>query len=233
MIVTLSILITCARLTWREVLRTKLPYKSVLFNLFVRIIRNEFPGMPVQMPKSQKPTQHTEKTLDEFSEKRGRGRPANIRSEVVFGRAQNYRTMLTEVWPKLRDPLLAAGALTEEEVTKAFEIHAQPYAQNFVPGLASSIIEVIRERKFPTRPKAQVHFLADSLAGRPNVGPRRSRDICTEERAKESAKSPHKILRKEFYVECSCGYKGPARNDACRKCGAAISFLSEMLLGVS
>jgi hypothetical protein len=203
----------------------------VLFSLFVRIMKGEIPGISVQMPKSQKPTQQPEKALDEFSEKRGRGRPHNIRPEVVFGRAQHYRMMLTEVWPKLRDPLLAAGEVIEE-VTKAFETHAQPYAQNFVPGLASYILEVIHERKFPTRPKAQVRFLADSLAGMPNVGPRRSRDICAEERVEESAKSPHKILRKEFYIECSCGYKGPARNDACRKCGAAISFLPEILLGV-
>jgi hypothetical protein len=184
------------------------------------------------MPKSQKPTQQPKKTLDVFSEKRGRGRPPTIGPAVVFGRAQNYRTMLAAVWPKLRDPLLNVGGLTKEEVTKAFETHAQPYSENFVPGLASYILDVIHERKFPERSKAQVHFLADSLAGRPNVGSRRSRDICAEERAKESAKSPHKILRREFYVECSCGYKGPAQNDACRKCGAAISFLPEMLLGV-
>jgi len=184
------------------------------------------------MPKNKNPTLKAEKILDTFSEKRGRGRPPNIRPAEVFGRAENYRMMLTEVWSKLRDPLLAAGAVTEEDVTKAFETHAQPYAQNFVPRLAPYISEVIHERKFPTRLKAQVHFLADSLAGRPNVAPRRSRDICSEERAKKSAKSPHKILRKEFYIECSCGYKGPARNDACRKCGAAISLLPEYLLGV-
>ncbi len=184
------------------------------------------------MSKNQKPTQQPEKILDTFSEKRRRGRPPKIRPSVVIGRAHNYRMMLTKVWPKLRDPLLATGAVTEEDVTKAFETLAQPYERNFVPGLASYILEVIHERKFPKRPKAQAHFLADSLAGRPNVGPRRSRDICAEERAKESAKSPYKILRKEFYVECSCGYKGPARNDACRKCGAAISFLSDLLLGV-
>jgi hypothetical protein len=204
----------------------------VLFNEFVRIIQVEFPGISAQMPKSQKPTQQPEKIVDTFSEKRGRGRPPNIRPAVVSGRAENYRMMLAEVWPKLRDPLLAASAGTEEDVTKAFETHAQPYAQNFVSGLASYILEVIHERKFPTRPKAQVHFLADSLAGRPNVGPRRSRDICAEERAKEGAKSPHKILRTEFYVVCSCGYKGPAQENACRKCGAAISFLPEIFSGV-
>jgi hypothetical protein len=140
--------------------------------------------------------------------------------------------MLAKVWAKLRDPLLATGPGKREDVTKAFETHAQPYAQNFVPGLASYILEVIQEPRFPKRPKAQVHFLADSLAGRPSVGARRSRDICAEERAKEGAKSPYKILRTEFYVECSCGYKGPAQNNACRKCGAAISLLPAILSGV-
>jgi hypothetical protein len=111
-----------------------------------------------------KPTQQSEKILDTFSEKRGRGRPPNIRPAEVFGRAENYRMMLTEVWPKLRDPLPAAGAGTEEDVTKVFETHAQPYAQNVVPRLAPYNLEVIHERKFPTRLKARVHFLADSLA---------------------------------------------------------------------
>src|SRR5437867_6072956 len=68
----------------------------------------------------------------------------------------------------------------------------------------------------------QINFLADSLAGTGIVSPRRSRDICAAERAKE--KRTHRIIRFEFYVECSCGYKGPSENHACRKCGATISF---------
>jgi len=139
--------------------------------------------------------------------------------------------MLAEVWPKLRDPLLAIEIGREEEVIRAFENYAQRYAQEFVPRLASDILRVIYEQRFPKRPKAQINFLADSLAGRPNVEPRRSRDICGEERAKEGAKSPHKILRKEFYIVCSCSYKGPARNDACPKCGAQIQPSLEVLLG--
>ena len=164
--------------------RKYVPHNSVLFNRFVRIMWVGFRGISAQRPKNEMPTQQPEKILDTFSEKRGRGRPPNICPAVVFGRAENYRMMLGGIWAKLRDPLLATGAGTEEGVIKAFETLAQPYAQNFVPGLASYILEVIHERKFPTRPKAQVHFLADSLAGRPNVGPRRSRDICAEERAK-------------------------------------------------
>jgi hypothetical protein len=183
------------------------------------------------MPKRDKSTQKPEKVLDAPSEKRGRGRPAKILHSWVIGRAGNYRTQLEAVWPMLSDPLLAAANGTEEDVVKAFENFANPYAQDFVPRLASDILGVIRDPKFPRRPKAQIGFLADSLAGRPNVAPRTSRDICAQERAKERAQSPHRILRKEFYVECSCGYKGPSLNNACRKCGAQISELPEILLG--
>jgi len=128
--------------------------------------------------------------------------------------------MLTAVWPKLSGPLLASD--TKEQVNAAFENYAQPYTRNFVPGSASDILALIHDPHFPKRAKAQIGFLADSLPGRPEITARRSRDICAEERAIERAKSPHKILRSEFYVECECGYKGPARDNACRKCGAEI-----------
>jgi hypothetical protein len=128
--------------------------------------------------------------------------------------------MLAAVWAKLSGPLLEAE--TEEQVCAAFENGAQPYASELVPRLASDILGLIRDRRFPKRAKAQIGFLADSLGGRPNIEPRTSRDICARERAKEQAESPHKIIRHEFYVECSCGYKGPARDNACRKCGAEI-----------
>ncbi len=169
--------------------------------------------------------------LDTFPEKRGRGRPPRIVPSTVWGRAENYRTMLAEVWPKLHKPLLVIETGREEDVVRVFENYAEPYAQDFVPGLASDILRAIHEPKFPRRPKAQINFLADSLAGRPNVEPRRSRDICGKERAKKRAKSPHKILRKEFYVVCSCGYQGPAQNDACPACGAQIPPSVEGLLG--
>ena len=44
----------------------------------------------------------------------------------------------------------------------------------------------------------------------------------TEER--DRFEHAHQIIRYEFYVECSCGYKGHSRNHACRKCGAQIDF---------
>lgn len=180
------------------------------------------------MRKPKIASEVTHKTLDTFSRTRGRGRPYKVRHSEVIGRAQNYRGIFAQVWPKLRGPLLMA--CNETEVVQAFRDHGAPYFGEFVPRLAPDILEVIREPKFPKRPEPQIAFLADSLAGRPNVEPRTSRDICGEARAKERAKSPHKILRKEFYVECSCGYQGPARNGACRKCGAEIPVSFEELL---
>lgn len=150
-----------------------------------------------------------------------------MRHSEIWGRADNYRGIFEQIWDGLRVPLLAAR--TEEEVRQALEKHAQPYASEFVPHLVGLILKVIRDPKFPKRPEPQRNFLADSLAGLGRVTPRRSRDIAVQERTEYRAKTKYHILCHEFYVECSCGYKGPARDNACRKCGAEISFsLSEL-----
>ena len=170
------------------------------------------------------------KPIEAHSEKRPkRGRPRVARYPEVWGRAGNYKYSLSQAWPKLCTPLL--NAQNVEAVIAAFEDHGQPYAQDFVPRLAPDIFEVIKESNFPQRAKAQINYLAESLAGRPTVSFRTSRDICGKMRAEESAKSPYKIIRKEFYVVCECGYKGPAEFDACRKCGAQISYLPDILFG--
>lgn len=127
----------------------------------------------------------------------------------------------------LGTPLIAAE--TEEQVAEAFRSYGRPYDTEFVPRLATDILDVKSEKKFPKRVIPQIKFLANSLARRPNVESRTSRDICAKALAEEKARSPHKILRKEFYIECSCGFKGPALNDACRKCGAEINFLPDLL----
>ena len=95
-------------------------------------------------------------------------------------------------------------------------------------GKADLVLKIIKERRFPTRERTRIEFLADSFAGHGVVTPRRSRDICAEQRARE--RKAHRILRFEFYVECSCGYKGPSRNHACKKCGAAIPLLVQLSL---
>ena len=166
--------------------------------------------------------------LDTVFEKRGRGR-RGVRASEITGRAHNYRMIFGYVWDGLRVPL--SGAKDEADVINAFEEKAQPYTREFMPMLAGLVLKVIREPKFPKRRIAQINFMADSLAGYGTISPRRSRDICEHERARERAKSKYQIIRKEFYIECSCGYKGPALDNACRKCGAGISIWPEIIRG--
>ena len=164
------------------------------------------------------------KGLDSTSENRGRGRPANVRASEVRGRADNYRWILDQVWDRLW-PLLSK-ANNEDEVVRAFQEGASPYDRDFVPALAALIRDTLRDRTFPqVRKKAQVNFLADSLAALGSVSPRRSRDICAAERAKVV----HKILRYEWYIQCSCGYRGPSHDHACPKCRAPIPLVLGMM----
>ena len=151
--------------------------------------------------------------LDTVREKRRPGRRAQLRPSDIAGRAANNRWILNQVWDRLW-PLLSK-AQTEEAVVKAFQEGGSPYDRGFMPFLAGLVIKVMNEPKFPRRREARINFLADSLAGVGCVTPRRSRDICEQERAK--AKRTHHIICYEFYVECSCGHKGRSRNHACPK----------------
>ena len=60
------------------------------------------------------------------------------------------------------------------------------------------------------------------MAGFGWITPRSSRDLCLRERAK--AKRAHHIIRYEFYIVCSCHFKGYSRGHTCPRCGAKIQF---------
>jgi hypothetical protein len=158
--------------------------------------------------------------LDRFSQKPSRGRPPTVRPAEIRGRADKYRFIFGQVWDRLWPGLL--HATTDQDVIDSFLDGATPYAQEFVPALAALILRVLGDPKFPKRRDAQINFFADSLAALGAIAPRSSRDICQKERMKE--KRAHHILRFEFYVECSCGFKGRSRDHACPKCGTAIDF---------
>ena len=174
----------------------------------------------VKIRKRKRTTKTSKMALDSNSEKRGRGRPRKGRRSEIRGRADNDRFIFGQVWDRLWPKL--SQAQTDQEVINAFVKEAQPYAPQFMPGLANLVFRIIHEPKFPRRREAQINFLADSLAGLGYVTPRRSRDICLEERMKE--KRAHHILRYEYYIECSCGFQGNSRDHACPKCGAKINF---------
>ena len=157
------------------------------------------------------------KKLDIDSPKR-RGPHRQIQPTTVLGRADNYRWILQQVWDSVWPSL--SGAQSPEDIIKALE-NARPYDREFAPW-AAAIFGVLNEKRFPKRRKARISFIADSIAGIPNVSPRRSRDICVEERARK--KRAHQIIRYEFYIVCSCGWKGHSIKHACPKCGAKIQF---------
>ena len=172
----------------------------------------------------KKGSNEAKKALDAFSStttnsrKNNRGRKRSLPYETVTGRASNYEFQLSEVWLRLGTPLLAAK--TEDEVTKAFNQFGLLYAGDFVPSLSSDILLLLKDEDFPQRTIPQIKFLARSLAGTPTLSFRRSRDICEVEALRAKRKSPHRILRREFFIECSCGYKGPALDNDCPGCGA-------------
>ncbi len=136
-----------------------------------------------------------------------------MRPSEVDGRAYNYRMIFGQVWDKLGEPLLRTTS--EADVIQAFEAHAPQYARQFVPSLVRLIFEVVHHPKFPKRREPQINYLADSLAALGTVRPKRSREIVAQELAKERAKLEHRVLRREFYIECTCGYEGPAYKGKC------------------
>jgi hypothetical protein len=182
-----------------------------------------FGGFAANMPKQKKSSRTTEKVLDADSGKKLRGRKGVRRSEIV-GRADNYRAMFwttrldrkKKEWVRDKPREWAVrllAAKTEDEISGALD-SAPLSTQNELKPLVPLILDVKQERKFPKRQGFRLDFLADSLAGYGRIRPRRSRDICEQERKKKV----HRIIREESYIVCSCGYKGPSFHGRCPKC---------------
>ncbi|MGI0083834.1 MAG: hypothetical protein ACREBQ_02010 [Nitrososphaerales archaeon] len=191
------------------------------------------------MGKRKKTPKKRELGLDGSIAKRGRGRPRRMPAGEIHGRADNYRGLFWErKFDKKTKQLVPdhpyawaeqiIAATNEDELRKAIDAGPSYVQAQFAPSIAL-ILSVLRERTFPKTTPARLNYLADSIAGSGLVSPRSSRDICGRERAKQRLKSPHRITRKEFYIECTCGYKGPALNNACRKCKAEIPLSAEDL----
>ncbi len=175
------------------------------------------------MPKPKNSNKEAEYSLDRVSEKGRRGPKPRVVASAVRGRADNSRGLLTNVWDQLGPRL--SQAQTEDDVKAAFR-EAYPGEHEFMPYQAPLILKVLKEGGFPKLRKAQVNFMADSLAGLGLVSPRRSRDICAEERAR--VKRAHHIIRWEFYIECSCGYNGHSQDHACPECCASVPLESHL-----
>ncbi|HYM09639.1 MAG TPA: hypothetical protein VEU62_02840 [Bryobacterales bacterium] len=177
------------------------------------------------MPRPKKPFKKGQKPLDIVPGKSRRGRPGVLASEVR-GRGDHYRLVFNQIWENVGEPLLKAQ--TEERVIQAFG--SWPNFQREFSPIAGLVWKVLQDPKFPKRKQPQINFLADSLAARGTVSPRRSRDICEQ----EGKKKVNYIIRRDFYIECTCGYKGPASYGKCPKCGTGEVLLHGIdLLGGS
>jgi hypothetical protein len=156
-----------------------------------------------------------EKDLKEARKRRSKGRPPRIDPAMVVQSADTFRAWFHQFWPKFGPRILRATS------TEAIEIAIHEEASSISSRLvkyADLILTIVRDRRFPhARADSQINFLADSLGGQGFVTPRRSREIC----AKERSRARHVIVRREYYIECSCGYNGPALDGACRECGTA------------
>ena len=160
-----------------------------------------------------------QKPLDTVYSKRGRGRPG-VRKSEVQNRADDYRVTLEQNWDVLATPFLKAQS--DEEFKRLLDEVPYDIRNRFAP-IRFSLVEKTRtDPRFPKKAKAQIGFLGDSLAGLGRVAPRTSRDICAEGRKKR-----HMIIRQDYYIECTCGYEGPAKHGACPGCKTLTVALSE------
>src|SRR3974390_825466 len=135
------------------------------------------PKTSAKVPKSKERHREAKYPLDKVLEKRRLGRPEMIKASRVRGRADDFRTILTQIGDRVFPGLLKAQ--TREEILLSFEgTDIGAYALEFAR-LADLIFKVRQERKFPKQNrKAQINFLADSIAGYGMVAPRTARDIC-------------------------------------------------------
>ena len=166
------------------------------------------------MKKLKKPRKKIQKPHDGGSTKRPVGRPGVLKSEIQ-NRAFDFGLTMDHHWDVLAEPFLRANS--EEEFTRLME-KSPPYVHTkFGQNLFPLIQKARRDPKFPKKTSTQKKFFAESLAGMGWVSVRRSRDICAEGRKEKRKK--HKIIRQEYYIECTCGYEGPAKDGACPECG--------------
>ena len=172
------------------------------------------------MAKSKTAAKTAQKPLDRGYGKRGRGRPG-VRKSEVQNRAYDYRLTLEQNWDVLAAPFLKAQS--EEEFKKLFDEAPHYVRSKFAPIQFPLVQKTRTDPKFPRTTEKQKAFFADSLAALGRVSSRRSRDICAEGRKKEH----HTIIRQDYYIECTCGYEGPANHGACPECGTLTVAFSK------
>lgn len=152
--------------------------------------------------------------LTAFQKRRGR-KPILLPEEVL-----EHAEFMLKVVASLKDEIAwdkLEAARTEAEAESAIT-RVPPFYREILKDRFAAILTWVREGKFPRKNlKRKMHHFADSIAADIFMSPRRSRDICSEERKR--VQNATTLLCREFYIECTCGYRGPARRGSCRRCG--------------
>ena len=150
-----------------------------------------------------------------------RGRKPKVRISEICNRAYDLTQIFEVNRPRLNwDQLLSAQC--DEDLEKALS-GAFERAKQVLLCEPELLLSVLRDKQFPKQSReAQEQFIADSLAALGRVSIRRSRDIVQRERSARNRRG--KILRREFYIECSRKCEGPAYRDACPRCGAQVCY---------
>ena len=207
--------------------------RSVQFGLSSRELPHKSDSAPrrisAELGKGRKLPKRPKIALDKPSGKRGR-KPRMDAALVLLASdrhgqwLKNWRKAIN--WKKLQ------RARSRNDVEAAFRKVPPGYLDGIYRNLFPLVLRVVKDPAFPKeRRAAQIRFLADSLSGEEIISPRRARDICAQQRNRSEPE--HEIIRREFYVECTCGYKGPALNGGCRQCGSQkVSANARILQGV-
>lgn len=146
-----------------------------------------------------------------------RGRKPKMDADLVLLGAERHGKWLKK-WSKAINWKKLQKARSREDVEEAFRRVPSTHLDGLYRLLFPLILRTTRDPGFPKiRREAQIRFLAESLGGEGIITARRARDICSQQRNRSNPE--HRIIRREFYIECSCGYKGPALNGGCRRCG--------------
>jgi hypothetical protein len=170
-------------------------------------------GISAKVGSGQKTTN---KALTAFQEKRGRKRALN--PETVVEHADYVLKVVASLKDRIEWDKLEA-ARTEAEAESAIA-RVPPFYREILRDRLDAILMWVREGKFPKKNlERKMRHLADSIGGDTLISPRRSRDICYEYRKRPVSKQVGMLLCREFYVECTCGYRGPASRGACARCG--------------